>query len=77
MNKKKEIIKHYRKRMKKLNESMLKTRTHFIDEIKKQTHNDLVSIGEDEFEALNLLEKINNFPITCHKCGSTVKCVKC
>ena len=75
--KKKEIITDYRKRMEKLNDAVFRTRSHFLSQIKKQTIGDLVRMGEDEFEALNILEDINNFSLTCHKCGSAVKCVKC
>ena len=77
MDKRKEIIIDYRKRMEKLNDAVLRTRAHFLDQIKKQTITNLVRMGEDEFEALNKLENLNNFSMTCHKCGSTVKCVKC
>ena len=77
MKKKKEVIMNYRKRMEKLNDAVLRTRAHFLHQIKKQTVSDLVRLGEDEFEALYLLDDINNFSMTCHKCGSTVKCVKC
>ena len=77
MDKKKEIIIDYRKRMEKLNDAVLRTRAHFLDQIKKQTITNLVRMGEDEFEALDTLENLNNFSMTCHKCGSAVKCVKC
>ena len=77
MDKKKEIIIEYRKRMEKLNDQVLRTRARFLDQIKKQSITNLVRLGEDEFEALLLLQKINDFSMTCHKCGSELRCIKC
>ena len=77
MHRKKEIIKDYRKQMQKLNDEVIRTRVHFLNQIKKQTVSHLIKTGECEFEALQLLEKINDFSITCHKCGSTIKCTNC
>ena len=77
MDKKKEIIIEYRKRMEKLNGVVLRTRAHFLDQIKKQSIANLVRLGEDEFEALLMLQEINDFSMTCHKCGSELRCIKC
>ena len=77
MDKKKEIINRYRKQMEDLNNVVLRTRGHFLDKIKKQSITNLVRLGEDEFEALRTLEEINNFSMSCHKCGSDLKCIKC
>ena len=77
MHRKKEIIENYRKKMQKLNEQVIRTRTHFLNLIKKETIGHLIRHGDCEFEALELLEKINDFSIDCHKCGSTLKCTKC
>ena len=77
MWKKKEIITDYRKQMEKLNDEVLRTRTHFLNLIKKQTVNHLLRTGECEFEAVQLLEKLNTFSINCHKCGSTLVCNRC
>jgi len=77
MHKKKEIITDYRKKMQELNDEVIRTRTHFMNKIKKQTVGHLVQMGEDEFEALYILEKLNDFSINCHKCGSTLKCTSC
>jgi len=76
-DKKKEIIRDYQRQMQKLNEQVLRTRARFSTKIKKQTINHLIRHGECEFEAPGLLEKINDFPINCHKCGSTIKCTNC
>lgn len=38
--------------------------------IKKESVGHLVGIGVDEFEALELLEKLNGFSLKCGKCGS-------
>ena len=77
MHKKKEIITDYRKQVQKLNEQVIHTRTQFLNRIKKQSINHLIRTGECEFEALELLEKLNDFSINCHKCGSTLKCTSC
>ena len=77
MHKKKEIIRAYQQQMQKLNDQVLRTRAHFLDQIKKQTVNQLIRTGEGEFDALKLLNKINNFSINCHKCGSNLKCNCC
>jgi hypothetical protein len=70
LRKHKEIINDYKRRMEKLLETAIRTRTHFSKKIKKETMGHLTRIGVDEFEALELLEKINDFSITCEKCGS-------
>ena len=75
--KKKVIITDYRKQMQKLNDAVMRSRSHFSKRIKKQTVSHLVGIGECEFEALQLLEKLNDFSIKCHKCGSTLTCTRC
>jgi hypothetical protein len=77
MNKKKEIITDYRKRMEKLNDATSRTRAHLLNQIKKETISNLIRLGEGEFEALDLLEKLNTFSINCHKCGSTLICTRC
>lgn len=77
MHKKKEIITDYRKKMQELNNEVIRTRAHFLNKIKKQTVSHLIQMGEDEFEALNILEKLNDFSINCHKCGSKIKCATC
>ena len=77
MHKKKEIIAEYRKQVKELNDSARRTRTRSLNQIKKRIVNHLIRTGECEFEALQLLEKLNNFSIKCHKCGSTLKCTNC
>ena len=63
--------------MQKLNDEVIRTRTGFLNRIKKQTINNLIKNGQCEFEALILLEKLNDFSINCHKCGSTLKCTSC
>ena len=75
--KKKEIITDYQKQMQKLDDAVMRSRAHFSNRIKKQTVSHLVRIGECEFEALQLLEKLNDLSIKCHKCGSTLKCTSC
>ena len=77
LHKKKEIINNYRKRMQELNDHVIRTRVHFLNQIKKQTINHLIRTGECEFDALQILEKLNDFSINCHKCGSTLKCTSC
>ena len=77
MYRKKEIIGDYRKKMRELNDEVRRTRYHLLNKIKKQTLNQLLRMGEDEFEALDLLEKLNDFQLQCIKCGSEVKCDKC
>ena len=77
MHKKKEIITDYRKQMQELNDTVMRTRFHFLNQIKKQTISRLIRTGECEFEALQLLEKLNDFSINCHKCGSALECNKC
>ena len=77
MHKKKEIITDYRKQMQKLNDEVIRTRTRFLNRIKKQTMNHLIRTGECEFDAIQLLDKLNDFSINCHKCGSTLKCSSC
>jgi len=77
MGKKKEIITDYRKRMQELDDAVMRSRVHFLNQIKKETVSNLIRLGEGEFEALQLLEKLNDFLIKCHKCGSTLKCTRC
>lgn len=77
MHKKKDIVTDYRKQMQKLNDSVIHTRAHFMNKIKKQTISHLIRTGECEFVALQLLEKLNDFSINCHKCGSKLKCASC
>ena len=70
MRKKREIINDYEKRMQELVDAAMRTRTHLSKKIKKETVGHLVRIGVDEFEALELLEKLNNFSLKCSKCDS-------
>ena len=70
MRKKREIVIDYRKSMQELVDAAMRTRTHFSKKIKKETVGHLVRLGVDEFEALELLEKLNNFSLKCKKCGS-------
>lgn len=77
MIKKKEIIKYYRKRLQELDDVVMRSRVHLLNQIKKETISNLIRLGEGEFEALDLLEKLNVFSITCQKCGSTLTCTKC
>ena len=77
VHKKKEIIRDYQKKVKELDDDVMRKRNHSLKRIKKQTLNHLVRMGEDEFEALELLKKFNDFQMQCLKCGSEVKCVKC
>ena len=72
MGKKKEIITDYRKRMRELDDAVTRSRVHFLNQIKKETVSNLIRLGEGEFEALQLLEKLNDSWIKCHKCGSTL-----
>ena len=77
MNKKKEVIDDYRKKMQTLNDQVIRTRAHFLNLIKKESVGHLIRHGHNEFEALELLEKLNDFSIDCHKCGSPLRCTKC
>ena len=77
MHKKKEIIGDYQKKVQALDDKVRRKRNHLLKKLKKQTLSHLLRMGEDEFEALELLEKLNNFQMQCLKCGSEVKCVKC
>ena len=77
MGKKKEIITNYRKRMQELDDVVMRSRVHFLNQIKKETVSSLIRLGEGEFEALQLLEKLNDSWIKCHKCGSTLTCTRC
>ena len=77
MRKKKEIISGYKKRMEEINDVVMRTRTHLMNRNKKQTVSHLRRLGESEFDTLELLEKLNDFSIKCHKCGSTLKCTSC
>ena len=70
MRKQKEIINDYKERMQKLLDAAMRTRTHFSKKIKKETVDQLVKMGVTEFEALELLEKLNDFSMRCTKCGS-------
>ena len=56
--------------MQELIDAAMRTRTHFSKKIKKETVGHLVQIGVDEFEALELLEKLNDYSMKCSKCGS-------
>ena len=77
MHKKKEIINDYRKRMQELDDTVMRTRVHLLNQIKKETVSNLIRLGDGEFEALQLLEKLNHFFIKCNNCGSTVSCGQC
>ncbi|MEX2738307.1 MAG: hypothetical protein Q6356_004470 [Candidatus Wukongarchaeota archaeon] len=77
MGKRKEIIDKYRREMQKLDDAVMRSRVHFFNRIKKQTVNHLIGIGMSEFDALILLEKLNDFVVKCHKCGSPLKCPSC
>ena len=77
MHKKKEIIGDYRKKIQELDAEVKHTRFRLVNKIKKHTLNHLVRLGEDEFEALELLEKLNDFTMECIKCGSEIKCINC
>ena len=70
MRKQKEIINDYKERMQKLLDAAMRTRTRFSKKIKKETVDQLVQMGVNEFEALELLEKLNDFSLKCRKCGS-------
>ena len=70
MRKKREIIIDYRKRMQELVDAAMRTRTHFSKKIKKEAVSHLVRIGVEEFEALELLEKLNDYSLKCSNCGS-------
>ena len=56
--------------MQKLIHASMRTRTHFSKKIKKETVGHLVRMGIDEFEALELLEKLNDYSLKCNKCGT-------
>ena len=75
--KKKQIIRDYQKKMQKLNDEILRKRALSLNLIKKLTVSRLIRTGESQFEAIQLLEKINDFSFNCHKCGSTLKCTSC
>ena len=77
MGKKKEIITDYRKRLQKLDDVVMRSRVHLLNQIKKETVSNLIRLGEGEFEALELLEKLNRFSVNCRKCGSTLTCIRC
>ena len=70
MRKQKEIINDYKERMQQLIDAAMRARTHFSKKIKKETVGHLVKLGVSEFEAIELLEKLNNFSLKCSKCGS-------
>ena len=70
MRKQKEVINNYKKRMQELLDAAMRTRTHFSKKIKKETVGHLVRMGVNEFEAIELLEKLNGFSMKCRKCGS-------
>ena len=70
MRKQKEIITDYKKKMQELLDAAMRTRTHLSKKIKKETVGHLVRMGVNEFEALELLEKLNDFSLKCGKCGS-------
>ena len=77
MHKAKEVINDYRKKMQTLNDQVIRTRAHYLKLIKKESVGHLIRQGHSEFEALELLEKLNDFSITCHKFGSLLKCMSC
>ena len=56
--------------MQELIDAAMRTRTRFSKKIKKETVGHLVRIGVNEFEALELLEKLNDYSMKCSKCGS-------
>ena len=70
MRKQKEIITDYKKKMQELLNAAMRTRTHLSKKIKKETVGHLVRMGVNEFEALELLDKLNDFSLKCRKCGS-------
>ena len=70
MRKQKEIITDYKKKMQELLNAAMRTRTHLSKKIKKETVGHLVRLGVNEFEAIELLEKLNDFSLKCGKCGS-------
>jgi hypothetical protein len=70
MRKQKEVIEDYKKKMQQLIDAAMRTRTHFSKKIKKETVGHLIKLGVDEFEAVELLEKLNDFSLKCSKCGS-------
>jgi hypothetical protein len=77
MDKKKEIITNYRKRLQELDNVVIRSKVNLLNQIKKETLSNLLRLGEGEFEALEILEKIEVSSITCHKCGSNITCPKC
>jgi hypothetical protein len=77
MQKKKEIITNYRKRLQELDDVVIRSKVNLLNQIKKETLSNLIRLGEGEFEALELLEKLDVSLIKCHKCGSTITCSKC
>ena len=77
MRKKKAIISDYKKRMEEINDVVMRTRTRLMNQNKKQTVRHLRRLGESEFDTLELLEKLNDISIKCHKCGSTLACNRC
>lgn len=77
MRKKKEVIADYRKKMQELNDAVKRTWAHYLKLIKKESVGHLIRHGHSEFEALELLEKLNDFSFNCHKCGSPLKCTNC
>lgn len=70
MHKQKVVINDYKRRMEELLDSAMRTRSHLSKKIKKETVGQLVRMGVGEFEALELLEKLDNFSLKCGKCGS-------
>ena len=70
MSKKREIIIDYKKRMQTLIDAAMRSRTHFSKKIKKEAVSHLVRIGVEEFETLELLEKLNDYSMKCLECGS-------
>ena len=63
--------------MQKLNDEVLRKRALSLNLIKKLTVSRLIRTGESQFEAIQQLEKLNDFYFNCHKCGSTLKCTSC
>ena len=77
MGKEKEIIEDYKNRMQDLVDSCMRTAILFADPIKKDTVNQLATLGLDVFEAFEKIEKANASEMKCKKCGSMSKCSRC
>lgn len=77
MGKKQDILADYRKRIQELVDACMRTATYLAKPIKKETVDQLILMGVDEFKALEILETLNDFEMKCRKCGSTGRCVRC